>query len=302
MKTSFLVVVVVLLIGFLSMTESVQGFAFPGSQNPAETLCNSNSLFPSADISVYFGWLNSSNGTVWTLERTAVNSTAAWPLKGWWLGAAKEVNLNHSFGFLASGGIFFPRNSSGTWGDDSGFQTVKFDTSSYEWYSIDSLLKAHVAGPFDILAGCRWDRTSTRVDYADNTSDDYILNAYMPIIGALYRNTTPTGAFHVKMLYAPVVWGQMKYNFWDNRGFAEFGDFGINNNSFFAEAFAEYLVKFRPNMNVGAFAKWDALQAKTNKQGLSGMTNESVAWSVNVRAWTFGGTLSMTFTTPYWSL
>ncbi len=248
---------------------------------------------------LYFGWLEHPNGSTWALQRQGSTGTAPWPLKGWWLEATKEIALNQDFGLLISAGVFFPRRTSGTWFTTPLARSFDFEIPSYDWWFVDGLVKGCASGPLEFLAGLRWDHTSTRVDYSDNTSDDYILNSYMPIIGAQINQPFSNGSMLVRFVFSPVVWGQMKYHFWDRLGFAEFGDFRVNSNSFFWEILADYRFKLRDNLQVGGFAKWNSLRVRTDDQNLSGSTTESVSWAVDIRSWTFGGVVSLDFSCPF---
>ncbi len=100
--------------------------------------------------------------------------------EAFWLGATKEVTYDAGPGFLVSGGILVPRRVEGAWfSSPDTTQRFPFEIPSYDWWYVDGLVKACVPGNLELLAGFRWDHTSTRVDYSDNTTDDYILNSYI---------------------------------------------------------------------------------------------------------------------------
>ena len=172
---------------------------------------------------------------------------------------------NERFGFLISGSLFLPRRSAGTWLNELHTSTFDFEIQSYNWGSVDGLAKLRMCGGVDILGGFRWDHTSTRVRYSDNTDDDYILNAYLPLLGIQIGNNFSGGSFLVHFVGAPKVYGQLRYHFWDNQGFAEFGDFGIS-DGYFMELLVDYSMRFRGNMNIGGFVKGNSFHCKTDRQ------------------------------------
>jgi hypothetical protein len=149
---------------------TVGNIAFPC---PSSTQCNNSRGSGLLGIpSLYFGWVEHPTGSTWAIQRQASTGTAPWPLKGWWFEATKEVALDKGFGLLISGGVFLHRRTSGTWFTSPLTRSFDFEIPSYDWWFVDGLVKGCVSGPLELLVGLRWDHTSTRVDYSDNTSDD----------------------------------------------------------------------------------------------------------------------------------
>jgi hypothetical protein len=248
---------------------------------------------------LYFGWLEHSGGSSWALQRQASKGTATWPLKGFWFGATKEVTFDAGPGFLLSGGTFVPRTVDGRWFSPPGMGSFSFEIPSYDWWYVDGLVKARVPGNFELLAGFRWDHTSTRVDYSDNTSDDYILNSYIPFIGTQIYQPFSNGSVLVRVVGAPLVFGTLRYHYWSRNGFSESGDFPLNTKSSFLEVLADYRVKLTSGLRVGCFAKWNWLRVRTDDRNLSGSTSESVSWGVDIRSWILGCDVSLAFSCPY---
>jgi hypothetical protein len=248
-------------------------------------------------LSIYFGWLEHRQGSTWALERQQSTGTAPWPLRGWWLGASTDVALGNRFGVLLSGSILFPQRGAGTWFTDPVATSFDFEIPQYDWLALDGLARGAICGGLDILAGFRWDHTSTRVEYSDDTRDDYILNAYLPLIGLQIRQQYRNSCMLFRFVGAPLVRGQLRYHFWDGRGYAEFGDFIVTGGSF-AEVLADYSLKFGDGLSLGGFVRWNALRVTTDEQSLSGSTTEPVAWVVDIRSWTVGGSLSLGFFSP----
>lgn len=182
MKRLFIVFVGMVLLCGLPVGPVAQGFFATGTAAslnniplayPGSTLCSDS---PGSGLmsmpSLYFGWLEHPKGSTWALQRQASTGTAPWPLKGWWFEATKEVALDQGFSLLISGGVFLPRRTAGTWFTSPLTTSFDFEIPSYDWWFVDGLAKGCVSGPIELLAGLRWDHTSTRVDYSDNTSDD----------------------------------------------------------------------------------------------------------------------------------
>jgi hypothetical protein len=247
---------------------------------------------------VYFGWTEHPKGSVWSLQRQTSTGTAAWPLSGFWLGARKDLVLTDDFGILISGSVFFPKRSAGTWREEPGPITFDFEIPQYDWWTLDGLAACRVAGDTEVLAGFRWDHTSTRVNYSDNTEDDYILNVYLPLFGMQLNKRFSNSSLLLRCVGSPWVGGRLKYHFWDNLGFAEFGDFRVN-NGYFLELFADCSIRIARDVSAGGFMKWNYLHVKTDEQSLSGSTTEPVSWVVDVRSWTFGASLACAFASPF---
>jgi hypothetical protein len=273
------------------------GLSFPFSSRSSCANGTTSSL-TSMPI-LYFGWLEHSDGSSWALQRQASKGTATWPLRGLWFGATKEVTVDAGHGLIASGGIFVPRRVEGRWFSTPGTGAFSFDIPSYDWWYVDGLVKARVPGNFELLAGFRWDHTSTRVDYSDSTSDDYILNSYIPLIGTQIYQPFSNGSVLVRVVGTPLVFGTLRYHFWTRDGFSESGDFPLNSKSSFLEVLADYRVKLTGDLRVGCFAKWNWLRVRTNERNLSDSTTESISWGVDIRSWTLGGDISLAFSCPY---
>ncbi len=247
---------------------------------------------------VYVGRLEHGQGSTWALQRTDRKGTAPWPLKGYWLGATQDLGPAAGLGLLAAGGIFIPQPSAGNW-----YQiptgTVDFEVPSYDWWMAEGLVRSPLNWPLVLLGGVRWDHTSTRVNFADNTSDDYILNVYLPLIGLQLNQAFSGGSCLFRFVGTPVVLGRLKYHFWDPpRLYTEFGDFEVKGGSF-VEALIDYRVKVTSELSLGGFVKWNALRINTAERSLSGSTIKQVSWEVDIRSWTFGGVASLALSSPF---
>ncbi|MBI5572842.1 MAG: hypothetical protein HY914_23060 [Desulfomonile tiedjei] len=248
---------------------------------------------------IYFGWLEHPNGATWALQRVASTGTAAWPLKGFWLQATDDFMFRDGLGLSLSGSVFFPQRSAGTWSQSPPIGgSVDFEVPSYEWCSLDALVTQRISGSFQLIAGFRWDHTSTRVDYSDNTSDDYIMNEYIPFIGAQVNQPTSLGSVLVRFVGTPLVPGSIRYHFWTNTGFAEFGNFDVS-QGYFMELLAEYRLRIACDLSLGGFAKWNALHVQTATRNLAGSVSEPISWVVDIRSWTVGGSVSLGFASPF---
>ena len=247
--------------------------------------------------SVYVGWLESPRGSTWSLQRRDHTGTAAWPLRGLWLGVSKEFMGCEGLGLLVSGSLFLPRHSYGTWVASPRSEDFKFEVPSYDWWSLDALAAKRISGGCELLAGMRWDHSSIRIGYYDNTDDDYILNAYIPLVGMQMAQRSCAGSLVVRVVGTPVVFGNLTYNFWTGDGYNEHRNF-TSNNSYFVELFAEYSRSVGGNLVAGAFAKWNALSVRTEDKNLRGSTTEPISWSVNIQSLVVGGSLSLGFTCP----
>lgn len=249
---------------------------------------------------VYFGWLEHAKGTRWAsrFELEQSTGTAQWPLKGWWFGVCEDLTLLDGVGLVLSGSIFLPQRSAGAWFTSPLTETFDFEVPSYDWWSADGLARKRVSGPVALLAGFRFDHTSTRVNYRDNTLDDYILNIYLPLVGLQIDQIFSTGSLLVRFVGTPVMYGMLRYEYWDQEGYAEFADFRMSSGCF-GEIFAEYSRKLPGDLFVGGFVRWNSLSLKTASHNLSGGSTDPVLWTVRIQSWTVGGSLSLPFSSPF---
>jgi hypothetical protein len=278
------------------MPTGFNGLSFPSSNSSA--CVNDVTSALTSTPTLYFGWLEHQDRSSWALQRGASKGTATWPLRGFWFGATKDVTFDAGPGILVSGGIFVPRRVEGAWFSSPDTTSFPFEIPSYNWWYVDGLVKARVPGNLELLAGFRWDHTSTRVDYSDNTSDDYILNSYIPIIGTQVSQPFSNGSILVRVVGSPVVFGTMKYHFWTRTGYSEEASFPLNTSSSFLEVLADYRVKLTGDLKAGCFAKWNWLRGRTDDRSLSDSTTESVSWGVDIKSWTLGGDISLAFSCP----
>ncbi len=308
MKKVCVVVVVLVAVWSLSGADPARGFQGMEGISFPERLpfgyrstipCNGDGSGLMSGLTVNLGWLEERDGSIWALQRQTSTGTASWPLRGLWAQATEELTFDKTFGLLVSAGIFVPRHVGGTWYSRPGTSSFDFEIPSNDWWLVDGIMKARVSGGFELLAGFRWDHTSTRVNYSDNTSDDYILNAYLPLVGARMNGRFPNSSLLIRFLGAPWVPGRMKYHFWDRLGFAEFADFRSNSQSSYFEVLADYRFKLRGDTFGGAFVKWNSLKVRTDSRNLSGSTNESVAWAIDIKSWVIGGVVSLDFSSPF---
>lgn len=261
-----------------------------GTQTPG---CRKSATFGSPNI--YVGWLEHRKGATWVTNRQdGSTGTAEWPLRGYWIGASESIMPQERLGLLISGSVFFPHRGAGAWYTTDGIGAVDFEVPSYYWWSVDGLVRGSVSDNFDILAGFRWDHTSTRLKYSDDTDDDYILNLYLPLIGAQLHQQFAGGELLFRIIGTPWIPGRMRYHFWTSTNFSEFGDFDVARGSFI-EMLLDYRFRMASNLNVGGFVKWNMLHVNTHENSLSGSTAEPISWTVDIRSWTAGGTLSLAF-------
>jgi len=284
--------------GFLGMDGTAPVGTLPFNF-PSNVVCTGTGPGIMSGYNVSLGWFEQRDGSIWALERQTSTGTATWPLKGLWMQSTQELTLDRRFGLLLSTGFLIPRRMSGTWVSRPAGTTFGFDIPSYDWGYVDGIIKAGVSDGLDILAGFRWDRISTRVNYSDNTSDDYVLNSYLPLIGAQMNKRFSESSILVRFIGTPWVYGTLKYHYWDRLGFAEFGDFRVNSKSSYFEILADYRFKLRRGIRAGGFAKWNWLRVRTDSHDLSGSTSESVAWAVDTKSWVIGGTVSVDFGSPF---
>jgi hypothetical protein len=292
----------VLLLGLVvcwgfSAQVSAQGFFSDNAGSSASALPCAWGSGGFGTPSIYVGWLEHPQGSTWVIQRELRTGTAPWPLKGLWLSASEEVVGCDGLGLLVAGSVFVPQRASGTWLQSPIPGAAPFDIPSYEWWSIDGLLTSRISGSFQLLAGVRWDHTSTRVDYTDHSDDDYILNAYLPLIGLQMNQRSFNGSLLVRFMGAPVAFGNLKYHYWAADGYSEAGDFGLK-NSYLLEFLADYRRAVTGNLTVGGFVKWNSLAVKTTERNLSGSSTDAVSWKVDIKSLVIGGTLSVGFSCP----
>ena len=274
------------------------GFLFPRMSGMVSG-CNTPEPSLMGTPSVYLGWLEHPTGASWALQRVDSTGTAPWPLKGFWLQVTDDFTFRDGLGLSLSGSVFFPKRSAGAWVNSPVPESVGFEIPSYEWWSLDALVTQRLLGSLELVAGFRWDHTSTRVDYSDNTFDDYILNQYIPFIGAQVSRPLSASSVLVRFVGTPLVPGSLRYHYWDPAfGYAEYGDFDVS-QGYLLEFLAEYRLRIACELSLGGFAKWNSLHVQTATRNLAGSTTDPVSWTVDRRSWVIGGSLSLGFATPF---
>lgn len=234
-------------------------------------------------------------GSSWNLKRQTSTGTAEWPIKGWLLQAEKDIALVGSTDIIISGGIFFPQRSRGTWFESSSSRAYSFEIPAYDWWFLDGTVKAPISGSVDFLFGFRWNHTDTKVDYGDNSRDGYILDSYIPLIGAQFNQRFSASALVFRVVGSPLPWGRMTYHFWEPGRLVEYGEFPFSAKSSFLEFFADYRINCTRDVVLVGFAKWNRQSVQTHEQSLSGDTSEPVSWDVDIRSWTLGADVSVVF-------
>jgi hypothetical protein len=285
-------------------------FGFSGKGTPLMAEAN-ESLSPAAcgnrnpvssdlsdPLSLYVGWLEHSKGNTWTLHHPQSNGIAPWPIRGIWLGASTHFVVNNPIGVLVAGYVLFPERTAANWYTEPAARSFDFEIPSYDWWAVEGFLTGNLCDNLRILGGFRWNHTSIRIHFSDSTDDDYVLNTYTPLAGVEYRQQFSTQRILVRIVGSPVIAGSLKYHFWDNLGFSEFGSFPVRNGSF-VECTADYSVKMAKRLALGCFVKWNALRVKTAEQALSGSSLDQASWTVDTRAWIVGASASLAFESPF---
>ncbi len=132
----------------MSTIPAVGGLPF---KDPSNATCTGTGAGLLSDFSVNFGWLEQRDGSIWALERQNSTGTAVWPLKGFWVQATEDLAFDRNYGLLISAGVLIPRHTSGTWISRPAGTSFGFDIPSYDWWYLDGMVKAGIAGGFDVL-------------------------------------------------------------------------------------------------------------------------------------------------------
>lgn len=244
---------------------------------------------------VYLGWLEHPTGMTLTMHRTNKDGVASWPVKGLWAGLETGLALSENLGLLVSGGVLLSQRASGNllWSDG---RADAFHVEGYQAGHVQGLLSYQAAGPVQVLAGFRWDHSSTRLLYWDSTPDDYILNAYLPLVGLQVDQQFFAGDLRVRCVGFAAVPGSLKYHYWDG-AYSEFGDFDLG-RGYFLDIFTEYSKSLMGDFRVGAFLSWNVVHAQSREELLSGSTHEPISWSADKRSWILGASIALNFVGP----
>lgn len=240
------------------------------------------------------GWLEHPKGSTIVLKRPSTISTASWPLRGAWTGAFADVQLGDTWGMLFSRGAISTQRGAGTWTTTSSPNTYGFDVPGYETWFLEGLLSRRAGRPVRLLAGVRWDHSSMRLLYSDDTYDDYVLDGYIPVVGLQVSDPLLGVGLTMRCLVSPFVPGNFRYHYWDNRGYAEFGSFPFS-KGYFLEFLGDYNRKVAGWITMGGFVRWNTLRAQTCEKELQGLSSDPVSWDLNKQVWIVGGTLSLIF-------
>jgi hypothetical protein len=249
---------------------------------------------------VYVGWLDHRNGINMSNDLPdllgGITNVRPRPLKGLWLGGSVRLRVADRLGCLISGGTLIPQKKAGTIVSNIGL-TADFAMDEEDWYLLEGLGTYQVADRFNFLAGFRWDHTSSRlhVTRPGDSFDDFVVNAYLPIVGVEVRQGRPENEAMFRLLGFPAVPGTIVFHNWSVNN----TDASTSSQSFVRGYYLEALMQYRRHMhkgcNVGAFARWNFMYSATDAQPALSPDGETIRWLFQRKSWTLGIECSLDF-------
>ncbi|MGB6064216.1 MAG: hypothetical protein WBG50_05385 [Desulfomonilaceae bacterium] len=238
-------------------------------------------------------------------------------LSGVWFGLEQTCHCSDWLGFMATGWYLVPSNSTSTEVYDNGVLGARPWNPTNEWWFVDGAFLINGPGCVSLILGLRYDYFNTEFS---NTGTFFTSPAgvaapftlglptdqataesqgWIPLIGTQVAYTSPTTNLTVRAVGFPTLLGNVKYRETIGAlGSAEFT--GTYNNGYFLEVFTDYTRKFGAG-GVGVFARWNMTHGNCNSDlnlpVVAG--NNSFALGVNRTSWTFGGSFSLSFNSPF---
>ncbi len=243
-------------------------------------------------------------------------------LSGVWFGAQDTCLLSNWLGFMASGWYLVPSNATSTEVYNNGlFGARPWDTST-EWWYVDGALLINGPHCLSLILGLRYDYHNTQFSYtttASTTIDgDRVIfglptdqatvtsEGWIPLIGTQVAYSGPTTDLTVRVVGFPALPGNIEYretlgalgNLLGGGGAGNADFSGTYFNGYFLEVFADYTRKFGAG-GIGAFARWNMTHGNSNADIALPIGTASYALGFNRTSWTFGGSVSLSFNSPF---
>jgi|SRR5271157_1857704 len=296
--------------------------AEPYSCAPNKSVCG--------PLTFYVGWADDRKGTTLSADLRRQNLGPfgddlgsirnSYGLRGVWLGVAAQPNLIDRVGLLADFWILIPSNRSSdeNFSVTEGFSGGKTWGTNTDWWFVDGALSYDICGLGKLIGGFRYDRFATNFKDPGNFSGalgtpsdtgDVTINCYIPFVGLQADLGSPgVNELMFRVIGFPWVGGDVKYH--DSIGnFAVLEQDRIElsqgvNKGYFLEAFAEYGRTVYGSGRIGVFGRWNIIHGNAKRIDISDVLAGIPAvggyqFAFDRQSWTFGGSFSLAFTTPW---
>lgn len=333
----FVALLVLAALPVLANAQGLLGFPWPGrAQAVGCGACDPCNLPLFEPPTFYVGWMETARNVTFSFDQGDPGSFFGdkhyWRVAGLWLGLEEIINLNCNCGIALDGWVLIPSNRpfesiQGTTrsivtitgeDDDDGRRTVSVlqgignrDWNSRpDWWYLDAAATYAVYGGSRIIAGFRYEHFSTRFDNPSSLTlpstsgdtADITVNSYLPYVGIQSSIGGPASNVKVRFIGFPYVPASVSH--------FETGEAGVGtrvettgrfDRSYFLELFAEYSRKLFGDASMGAFFRWNLLHGNTNltTDVLPISVSSSTLGSFDRNTYTFGGSLSLNFGSPF---
>jgi hypothetical protein len=243
---------------------------------------------------VAVGWLEHGDGLTLSNDLPGllggISNIRPVPLRGVWTSVTTTVPIREGLGVQLSGAALLPRESGGLITSNIG-STADFDGEGLQWTYLQSLAQCDMAEGLSLLAGARWDQTQVRfhVTRPGTGNDDFIVHAYMPLVGLQVREGSPKGLISLQVLGFPAVPGTIKFHTW-----SETSSYSQHSSQDFVtghylEVQADWRCRVHESLDASLFGRWDLLHASTSvENALVPAPVRAIRWNVDRRSWTVG--------------
>ncbi len=277
-----------------SGTIGASGYAFTDRSwhGMSEFLGNAKQNINPIKLSV--GWLEHPKGLSFNNDLPkllgGITNVRARPLRGVMGSVTMSGKLCDRINLELTGATLFSREAGGTITSNIGL-TADFEGHGAEWSYVESILEWEYSDNFSLLAGIRWDHTKARfhVIRPATSNDDFIVNAYLPVIGLQSQQPFAYGNIAMRILGSPFAPGSLKFHTWSEvttysqESHQEFSD------GYLFEIQGEWRKNIFGSMDVSLFGKWDLFRAKTPVDNvLVPAPVLDISWNMDRKSWTVG--------------
>ncbi|MGO9122084.1 MAG: hypothetical protein ACLQPD_31285 [Desulfomonilaceae bacterium] len=309
---------------------AARGYQVPTQAFPGMTACDSNP-WSRLRVESYVGYLDDPNGFSYNRERSDASGEPSqlysMPVRGMWLGLSSGISLSDALGITLSGGLLVPGKTQGQFSEDGAVQVALNSNldSNHQWGYLDGMgtynfSRSSSFVSMQIVGGFRWDHLDSKqsLRFSDttggnqlsgSTTNNVILNAFLPYLGFQYVYKSGTSNTTTRLIGFPYVPGSVKFQ----DSFSQIQT-GLTSNGggeyqyplsftsgYFLEFIAEGSRRMLGSAYLGTFFRWNMLHAATGPGSYTTASDRTDSFVIDekfsyyIHAWTVGALVSLDF-------
>jgi hypothetical protein len=309
---------------------AARGYQVPTQAFPGMTACESKP-YSRLRVQSNVGYLDDPKGFSYTRERADASGEPSqlfsMPVRGIWLGLSSGISLSDALGITLSGGLLAPVNTQGEFREDGAVQVALNSNlnSNHQWGYLDGMgtynfSRSSSFVSMELVGGFRWDHFDSKqsLRFSDttggnqlsgSTTNNVILNAFLPYLGFQYVYKSGTSNTTSRVIGFPYVPGSVKFQ--DSfsqiqtgltaNGGGEYRYPLSFTSGYFVECVTEGSRRVFGSAYLGTFFRWTMLHAATGPGSYTTASDRTDSFVIDekfsyyLHAWTVGALLSLDF-------